>query len=76
MKEEKTGLDEAVSVTANTAQVVSGMVKTGKAVSSAAKGAAVGGPYGAVYLCCSTLTTRRSAITSAKPMKPGEHTPS
>ena len=48
MKEEKTGLDEAVSVTANTAQVVSGMVKTGKAVSSAAKGAAVGGPYGAV----------------------------
>ena len=48
MKEEKTGLDEAVSVSANTAQVVSGMVKTGKAVSSAAKGAAVGGPYGAV----------------------------
>ena len=48
MKEEKTGLDEAVSVTANTAQMVSGMVKTGKAVSAAAKGAAVGGPYGAV----------------------------
>lgn len=48
MKEEKSGLNEAVSVTANTAQVVKGMVKTGKAVSAAAKGAAAGGPYGAV----------------------------
>ena len=41
-------MDEAVSVSASTAQVISGMVKTGKAVSAAAKGAAVGGPYGAV----------------------------
>lgn len=48
MKEGKSGLDEAVSVSASTAQVISGMVKTGKAVSAAAKGAAVGGPYGAV----------------------------
>ena len=48
MKNEKSGLDEAVSVSSNAAHVISGMVKTGKAVSGAAKGAAVGGPYGAV----------------------------
>ena len=38
-----TGLDEAASVTSNTMQAV----RTGKAISAAAKGAAAGGPYGA-----------------------------
>ena len=48
MKEEKSGLDEAVSVASTSAQAVKGMIKTGKAVSAVAKGAAAGGPYGAV----------------------------
>lgn len=38
-----TGLDEAASVASNTMQAV----RTGKAMSAAAKGAAAGGPYGA-----------------------------
>ena len=38
-----TGLDEAASGAANTLQAV----RTGKAISAAAKGAAAGGPYGA-----------------------------
>lgn len=38
-----TGLDEAASVASNTMQAV----RTGKAISAAAKGAAAGGPYGA-----------------------------
>ena len=42
--QEKSGLNEAASV----AQTVAGAVKTGKALASAAKGASVGGPYGAV----------------------------
>ena len=33
---------------AGTAHIVHGAVKTGNAISAAAKGAAVGGPYGAV----------------------------
>lgn len=36
-----TGLDEAASVASNTMQAV----RTGKAISAAAKGAAAGGPY-------------------------------
>ena len=42
-EEEKSGLDQAASA----AHTVHGAVKTGKAIASAAKGAAVGGPYGA-----------------------------
>ena len=42
-EEEKSGLDQ----TASDAHTVHGAVKTGKAIASAAKGAAVGGPYGA-----------------------------
>lgn len=38
-----TGLDEAASVASNTMKAV----RTGKAISAAAKGAAAGGPYGA-----------------------------
>ena len=40
---EKSGLDQAAS----TAHTVHGAIKTGKAIASAAKGTAVGGPYGA-----------------------------
>ncbi len=40
---EKSGLEQAASA----AHTVHGAVKTGKAIASAAKGAAVGGPYGA-----------------------------
>ena len=41
--QEKSSLSQAAS----TAQTVHGAIKTGKAISAAAKGAAVGGPYGA-----------------------------
>ena len=41
--QEKSSLSQAAS----TAQTIHGAIKTGKAISSAAKGAAVGGPYGA-----------------------------
>lgn len=40
---EKSGLDQAASA----AHTVHGAIKTGKAIASIAKGAAVGGPYGA-----------------------------
>ena len=46
-EEQKNGLSEAVETGASAAQAIHGAVKTGKAVSAAAKGAAVGGPYGA-----------------------------
>ncbi len=41
--QEKSGLSQAASA----AQTIHGAIKTGKAIASAAKGAAVGGPYGA-----------------------------
>ncbi len=44
MQERGSGLDEA----ANVASLAKGAVKTGKALAAAAKGGAVGGPYGAV----------------------------
>ena len=37
----------ALSQAAGTAQTIRGAIQTGKAISAAAKGAAVGGPYGA-----------------------------
>ena len=37
----------ALSQAAGTAQTIHGAIQTGKAISAAAKGAAVGGPYGA-----------------------------
>lgn len=48
MKEERNGLDDTLSVAATSANVVKGAVKTGKAIAAAAKGASIGGPYGAV----------------------------
>ena len=44
---QKNGLEEALETGASAAHLARGAVKAGKAVSGAAKGAAVGGPYGA-----------------------------
>ena len=48
MDEKKTGLADAVETGASAAHTIKGAIKAGKAISSAAKGAAAGGPYGAV----------------------------
>lgn len=45
--ENKNGLSEAVDTGASAARTIQGAIKTGKAISAAAKGAAAGGPYGA-----------------------------
>lgn len=45
---EKHPAAEALETGAQAAQFVRGAVKTGKALAGAAKGAAAGGPYGAV----------------------------
>lgn len=42
-QDERNGLEQ----TASTAHTIHGAIKTGKAIASAAKGAAIGGPYGA-----------------------------
>jgi murein DD-endopeptidase MepM/ murein hydrolase activator NlpD len=47
-EEDKGGLSEIAEKSANTAQAIRGAVKTGKAIAAASKGAAAGGPYGAV----------------------------
>ena len=47
-EEQKNGLADTVETGASVAHTVSGAVKAGKAVAASAKGAAVGGPYGAV----------------------------
>jgi len=47
-EENKNGLSEAVEKGADAAHTIQGAIKTGKAVAGAAKGAAAGGPYGAV----------------------------
>ena len=44
----KSGFSEAVETGASVAHTIRGAIKTGTAISSAAKGAAAGGPYGAV----------------------------
>lgn len=45
--EQRNGLSETLETGASAAQAVRGAVKTGKAISAASKGAAIGGPYGA-----------------------------
>jgi predicted RNA-binding protein with RPS1 domain len=47
-EDQKSGFSEAVETGASAAHTICGAIKTGKAISSAAKGAAAGGPYGAV----------------------------
>lgn len=46
-QQERSGLNEAAEISAHTAGAVRGAIKTGKAVSGAAKGTAAAGPYGA-----------------------------
>lgn len=46
-KEQENGLSEALELGNATAQTIRGAVKAGQAISGAAKGAAIGGPYGA-----------------------------
>ena len=46
-EEEKSGLSDVAQTSASAAHAIRGAVKTGKAISGAAKGAAAGGPYGA-----------------------------
>ena len=45
---QKSGFSETMEAGASAAHTIRGAIKTGKAISSAAKGAAAGGPYGAV----------------------------
>ena len=47
-EEHKDGFAETVDTAGSAAHTVKGAIKAGKAISSAAKGAAAGGPYGAV----------------------------
>ena len=47
-QEHKNGLSEALETGASAASTIQGAIKTGKAVAGIAKGAAAGGPYGAV----------------------------
>lgn len=44
-EDQKSGFSEAVETGASAAHTIRGAIKTGKAISSAAKGAAAGGPY-------------------------------
>lgn len=46
-EEQKSGFSDAVETSASAAHTIRGAVKTGKAISAAAKGAAAGGSYGA-----------------------------
>ena len=46
-EDQKSSFSEAVETGASAAHTIRGAIKTGKAISSAAKGAAAGGPYGA-----------------------------
>ena len=48
MAEEKNNNSNLAAKSAQAANTVRGAVKTGKAIAGAAKGAAAGGPYGAV----------------------------
>lgn len=47
-EEQKNSSAETVDAAASAAHTVKGAIKAGKAISGAAKGAAAGGPYGAV----------------------------
>ena len=62
-----TGLDEAVSVASNTLQAV----RTGKAISAAAKGAAAGGPYGAAIGAALSARTHIGKAVAERPEQPG-----
>ena len=58
-QQEKRGLNEATEIRAHADGAVRGALKTGKAVSGAAKGTAAAGPYGAA---AAALWTHRKAV--------------
>ena len=60
-QQERSGLNEAAEISAHAAGAVRGAIKTGKAVSGAAKGAAAAGPYGAA---AAALWTHRKAAAA------------
>ena len=60
-QQERSGLNEAAEISAHAAGAVRGAIKTGKAVSGAAKGAAAAGPYGAA---AAALWTHRKAVAA------------
>lgn len=60
-QQEKSGLNEATEISAHAAGAVRGAIKTGKAVSGAAKGTAAAGPYGAA---AAALWTHRKAVVA------------
>ncbi len=60
-QQERSGLNEAAEISAHAAGAVRGAIKTGKAVSGAAKGAAAAGPYGAA---AAALWTHRKAVVA------------
>ena len=59
-QQERSGLNEAAEISAHAAGAVRGAIKTGKAVSGAAKGASAAGPYGAA----AALWTHRKAVAA------------
>ena len=60
-QQERNGLNEAAEISVHAAGAVRGAIKTGKAVSGAAKGAAAAGPYGAA---AAALWTHRKAVVA------------
>ena len=60
-QQERNGLNEAAEISVHAAGAVRGAIKTGKAVSGAAKGAAAAGPYGAA---AAALWTHRKAVAA------------
>ena len=61
IQQERSGLNEAAEISAHAAGAVRGAIKTGKMVSSAAKGTAAAGPYGAA---AAALWTHRKAAAA------------
>ena len=60
-QQERSGLNEDAEISAHAAGAVRGAIKTGKAVSGAAKGTAAAGPYGAA---AAALWTHRKAVAA------------
>ena len=61
-EDQKSSFSEAVETGTSAAHTICGAIKTGKAISSAAKGAAAGGPYAADDICFHPLT-RNTVLT-------------
>ena len=60
-QQERSGLNEAAEISAHAVGAVRGAIKTGKAVSGVAKGAAAAGPYGAA---AAALWPHRKAVVA------------